>query len=107
MTPISTALFHAAQRLDESPTAILNGGAYDALEALAAAAAETGAVAAARGIELSVMNELWARADACLREIPQGDDVYPAAAEAASLLYMAAWAVGSDEATTEQLREVL
>jgi hypothetical protein len=107
MTPSSSSLFHAAQRLDESPLAILNGGASDALDALEAAAPETAAAAEARGIEVAVMNELWSRADARLREVPQGEAVYEAAAEAASLLYMAAWAIGSDSATTEQLREVL
>lgn len=86
---------------------MLNGGASDALIALDAATPETQAVADARGIDISVMNELWARADACLRDVPGPDALYAAAAEAASLLYTAAWVIGSDTATTEELRDVL
>lgn len=107
MTSSSTALFLAAQRLDRSPMAMLNGGASDALDALDVAAPEIGTVAHARNIDVSLVNRLWARADARLRDVPQHDAVYPAAAEAASLLYTAAWVISSDDATTEQLRDLL
>jgi hypothetical protein len=106
MTPSSAALFHAAQRLDESPMALLNGGASDALRALDESASETETVARARGIEVSTMNDLWARAGSRLREVP-ADDVFAAAADAASLLYTAAWALNSESATTDDLRAVL
>ncbi len=86
---------------------MLNGGASDALEALEAAASETAEVARARDIDAAVIDELWARADARLRDVPEQDAIYPAAAEAASLLYAAAWVIGSGDATTEQLRDVL
>jgi hypothetical protein len=86
---------------------MLNGGASDALEALATAAPETKVVAQAREIDVSLVNELWERADARLRDVPEPAAVYDAAAEAASLLYTAAWVLRSDSATTEQLRDVL
>ena len=101
------ALFRAARRLDESPMAILNGGASDALRALDAAAPEVEGMAAARHIDAAAMNELWERAGARLREIPDSDAVYEAAAEAASLLYTAAWVFGSDSATIDDVRDVL
>jgi hypothetical protein len=107
MTANSSALFSAAQRLDESPMAMLNGGASDALRALDAAAPEAEGIALARGIDTSVLNELWERAGARLREVPGPDGVFEAAAEAASLLYTAAWVFGSDSATTEDLRDSL
>jgi hypothetical protein len=87
--------------------AMLNGGASDALEALEAAASETAEVARGRGIDGAALDELWARTDARLREVPEQDAIYPAAAEAASLLYTAAWVISSEDATTEQLRDVL
>ena len=102
-----SALFRAAQRLDETPMAMLNGGASDALEALTAAAPESEAIAQARDIDISVVHELWERADARLRAVPEPDAVFLAAAEAASLLYTAAWVIESDSATTEDLKEVL
>jgi hypothetical protein len=106
MSPTSDALYRAAQRLDESPTTLLNGGASDALLALNASQGEITAVAHARGVEVSEMDALWTRAASSLREVP-ADNVYAAAAEAASLLYTAAWMIGSDTATSEDLRAVL
>jgi hypothetical protein len=106
MTPTSDALFRAAQRLDESPMTILNGGASDALLALNEAASETESIAHARGIEVADVNELWSRAATRLREVSV-EDVYVAAAEAASLLYTAAWVLGSESATADELRSIL
>jgi hypothetical protein len=106
MTP-SADLFRVAEMLDESPMELLNGGAADALRALDASAAQTEAVAAERGIDLSTVNELWERAGACLREAPEPDAVFSTAAEAAALLYTAAWVLESNSATTEDLKAVL
>lgn len=107
MTESSAALFRVAQRLDESPTAMLNGGASDALRALEEAAPETEAVARARCIDSSALDDLWQRAGDRLRDVPEPDAVFEAAAEAASLLYTAAWIFASDAATDEDLRDVL
>jgi hypothetical protein len=107
MTPGSADLYRVAERLDESPMELLNGGAADALRALDASATETEAVASARGIDLSTVNELWERANLVLREAPEPDAVFAAAAEAATLLYTAAWVLDSDSATTEDLRALL
>lgn len=107
MTPSSADLYRVAERLDESPTELLNGGAADALRALDASAPETEAIARTRGIELSTMHALWERAGTRLREIPEPDAVFSAAAEAAALLYTAAWVLESDSATTEDLKAVL
>jgi hypothetical protein len=106
MTDTSDALFRAAQRLDETPVALLNGGASDALRALEDAAPEMKAVAQSRSIDALAMNELWERAEGRLRDVPE-DAVFDAAAEAASLLYTAAWVMGSESATTDGLREAL
>jgi hypothetical protein len=107
MTESSAALFGAAQKLDETPMAMLNGGASDALSALNAAAPEVQIVARTRDIDVAVVNELWERAEARLREAPEPDAVFEAAAEAASLLYVAAWVFGSESATTDDLRDLL
>jgi hypothetical protein len=107
MTPNAAALFSAAQRLDESPTTMLNGGASDALRALDDAAPQVEAVAQARAIDATVLSELWERAGARLRTVPEPNAVFEAAAEAAWLLYTAAWVISSDSATTAQLRDML
>jgi hypothetical protein len=100
-------LFLAAERLDESPIELLNGGAADALRALDASASEAEAVAGERGIELSTVNALWERAGARLRAVPDPDAVFAVAADAAVLLYAAAWVLDSDSVTTEQLLNLL
>jgi predicted xylose isomerase-like sugar epimerase len=107
MTASSADLFRVAERLDESPTELLNGGATDALRLLDASASEIEAVARTRGIELSTINALWERAGVCLREVPEADAVFSAAANAATLLYTAAWVLESDSATTEDLKALL
>jgi hypothetical protein len=108
MTSTRDDLFSVAQMLDETPVELLNGGAADALRALAATAAEAEEVARTRGIELDAVHELWARANACLQDVPQLDGLYPAAAEAAALLYTAAWVLDSPEsATVADLRAVM
>ena len=107
MTASSADLLRVAERLDEWPMELLNGGAVDALSALDASAPEVQAVANTRGIELSTVNALWERAAARVREVPEPDEVFAAAAEAAGLLYAAAWVMDSDSATTQDLRDLL
>jgi hypothetical protein len=71
--------------------ALLNGGASDALRALAESRSDAQAIALSRDIDLAIVNELWHRADMCLHRTPGDDDtVFSAAAEVASLLYAAA-----------------
>jgi hypothetical protein len=86
---------------------LLNGGAAEALLVLGASASETEGVARDRGIELAVISALWEQAEARLRDAPEPHAVFPAAAEAAALLYAAAWVLESDAATTEDLRALL
>jgi hypothetical protein len=107
MTPRAAEIFTAAERLDESPMELLNGGANDALHALDASAGEIEGVAQSRGIEFAQVEELWQRASSRLRDLPEPDALYPAAAEAATLLYTAAWVLESDSVTTEDLRLLL
>jgi hypothetical protein len=106
MTP-SSDLYRVAERLDESPMELLNSGAADALRALDASAPQTEVVAAERDIDPSAMNQLWERAELRLRETPGPDEVFSAAAEAASLLYTAAWVLESESANTEDIRSLL
>jgi len=107
MTPSdSGALFRAATKLDESPAELLNGGAAEALRALEQCEAEANAAASSQGVEPSAVDALWERAGARLRNVPAQDDLFPAAAEAASLLYAAAWVLHSDTVTTEDLRSL-
>ena len=107
MTTNATELLRVAERLDDFPMALLNGGASEALQALAASESEGETVATSRGIDPATVNELWQRADACLRQTPEDDAVFSTAAEAASLLYAAAWVLESDSATTEDVRDLL
>jgi hypothetical protein len=107
MTPSSADLFSVAERLDESPTELLNGGAADALRLLKASVPETEAVARTRGIDPEVVNALWERASARLRDVPEPSAVFPAAAEAAALLYTAAWVLDSDSLTAEDLKAAM
>ena len=107
MTPHPNDLFSVAARLDESPTEILNGGAVDALSALAASAQQAEAAASARGIELATVSALWERAGIRLRELPDANEMFPAAAEAATLLYAAAWVLDSDSVTAEGLQALM
>ncbi len=103
----SDDLYRVATRLDETPVELLNGGAADGLRALAASSDAITTVAAERGIEATTARALWDRADARLRDIPDQQALFPAAAEAAGLLYAAAWALGSASATTEDLQALL
>jgi hypothetical protein len=110
MTSHQDDLYTVAARLDESPTEILNGGAVDGLNALAASAQAAAAAASAHGIEPATVTALWARAEVRLRELPDADDaneMFPAAAEAATLLYAAAWVLDSDSVTAEGLGTLL
>ncbi len=105
MTLEAADLFNVAVRLDESPTELLNGGAADALHALDAIAPDS--VASLRGIEVTEVEALWDRAGARLRTMPAPADLFPAAAEAATLLYAAAWAASSDSVTSEGLQSLI
>jgi hypothetical protein len=100
-----TDLYRVAVRLDESPEELLNGGAAEALRVLNSVPPED--VATARGFEVAEVKALWDRADARLREIPGPDELFPAAAEAATLLYAAAWAANSGAATAEGVRALM
>jgi hypothetical protein len=100
-----TDLYRVAVRLDESPEELLNGGASEGVRVLDAISPE--AVASERGIEVAAIKELWDRAGARLTAVPEPDELYPAAAEAASLLYGAAWVVGSASATAEDVRAII
>ena len=100
-------LLRVAERLDDSPTELLNGGAAEALRALSHSSTEIEEIARARGIEISAVNELWERASQRLRDVPDEEEVFPAAAEAASLLYTAAWVLQSDSASSKDIRDVL
>ncbi len=100
-----TDLYRVAVRLDESPEELLNGGALEGLRVLGTISPED--VASERGIEVGEVQALWDRAGACLSEMPAPDELYPAAAEAATLLYGAAWVAGSESATVEDLRALI
>jgi hypothetical protein len=105
MTAQSTDLYRVAMRLDESPEELLNGGAITALHALDALPPE--AAASKSGVEVAEVKALWDRAGARLREVPGSDELYPAAAEAANLLYAAAWVAGSNSLTVDDLRTLM
>lgn len=107
MAPSSADLYRIAERLDESPMELLNGGASDALRALETSAPETSAMAESRGLDPAAVSALWERATLLLQDAPEPDAVFSAAAEAATLLYTAAWVIDSDSATTEDLRAIL
>ena len=107
MTADPVALLRVAELLDDSPLELLNGGAAAALGALEESSPHVQGIAEARGIEPAVVTELWERANERLRNMPAADDVFAASAEAASLLYTAAWVLESDSATTEDVRAVL
>ncbi len=107
MTPVSADLFGVAERLDESPTELLNGGATEGLRALAASESQARALATTRGLDVDTVRALWERAGARLREQPEVDALYPAAAEAAALLYTAAWVIDADSATDDDVRALM
>lgn len=107
MTEHAVDLFNAAERLDESPMEILNGGAADALRVLDSSASEIATAAETCGIHDSYVDALLERAGSRLREVPEPVDVYPAAAEAATLLYAAAWVLKGDDVTAEHLKDLL
>jgi hypothetical protein len=100
-----TDLYQVAARLDESPEELLNGGAAEALRALNAVSPEV--VASQRGIAVIEVKALWDRAGARLGQTPGPDELYPAAAEAATLLYGAAWVANSDAATVDDVRAII
>jgi hypothetical protein len=100
-----TDLYRVAVRLDEEPEELLNGGASEGLRVLGTISPEV--VASERGIDLADVKALWDRAGARLSEVPAPDELYPAAAEAATLLYGAAWIAGSDSATAEDVRALI
>jgi hypothetical protein len=107
MTSCSADLLTAAERLDESPEELLNGGAIAALQALESCQPDIEAVAAAHGVDLPSLNALWERASARLRETPPLEQLFPAAAEAAVLLYSAAWVLRAESVTTEDLQSMI
>lgn len=53
------------------------------------------------------MSALWERAGTRLRELPDANEMFTAAAEAATLLYAAAWVLDSDSATAEGLQTLM
>lgn len=101
MTAQAADLLSVAVRLDECPTELLNGGATEALRALDAAAPE--AASGHSGTVTEEIRALWERAGIRLREVPEPGQLFPAAAEAATLLYAAAWALDSESVTAEDL----
>jgi hypothetical protein len=107
MAPHWANLFTAAERLDESPEEMLNGGATAALRTLESCQPDIEAVALSRSVDVTELNALWKRADARLRETPSPEELFPAAADAAALLYAAAWVLHADSVTTADLRSVL
>ena len=107
MTSRPNDLHSVAERLDETPTEILNGGSLDALNALAATAPTVAAVASARGIDTATVSALWERTGTRLRQLPDANELFPAAAEAATLLHAAAWVMDSESATAEGLRTLM
>jgi hypothetical protein len=107
MTSCSADLLTAAERLDESPEELLNGGAIAALQALESCQTDIEVVAAAHGIDLPALNALWEHARARLRETPTPEQLFPAAADAAALLYSAAWVLRAESVTTEDLQSMI
>ncbi|HEY3864544.1 MAG TPA: hypothetical protein VGL54_00485 [Solirubrobacteraceae bacterium] len=107
MTTHQDDLYTVAARLDESPTEIMNGGAVAGLNALAVSAQAAEAAASAHGIEPTTVTALWERAGVRLRELPDANEMFPAAAEAATLLYAAAWVFDSDSVTAEGLQALM
>lgn len=107
MTSCSADLLTAAERLDESPEELLNGGAIAALQALETCQTDIEAVAAAHGVDATTLNALWERAGARLRETPPLEDLFPAAADAAALLYSAAWVLVAESVTAEDLQSII
>jgi hypothetical protein len=107
MTSCSADLLTAAERLDESPEELLNGGATAALQALESCRTDVEAVAAAHGVDFPTLDALWERASARLRETPPLEQLFPAAADAAALLYSAAWVLRAESVTTEDLQSMI
>jgi hypothetical protein len=103
----SADLFNAAVVLDESPVEMLNGGAAEGLRALEASAGLGAELAVRRNVDPDAIHSLWDRAATALRRSPDGDELFPTAADAAVLLYAAAWFLGADDATTAQREQLL
>jgi hypothetical protein len=99
-------LRQAAQRLDDCPSVMLNGGAHSALVALAKAADEGQQRADLWGLEAEV-TELWARATRQLEAVPSVEALYPAAANAAVMLYTASWFLTAPNPTAGDLQAIL
>lgn len=107
MTPYAAELLGAAVTLDESPKDLLNGGASAGLRALRASASAANATAAEHELDPAVVDELWARAISRLTEIPASEKLFAAAAEAANLLYTAAWVLEAGELTADEVRALI
>lgn len=103
----SADLFNAALVLDESPITMLNGGAAVGLRALEASAGLGEELAVRRNVDPDAIHTLWARAATVLRRTPDADELFPTAADAAVLLYAAAWFLEADDVTTAQLEQLL
>jgi hypothetical protein len=102
MTSYATDLFSVAERLDERPKELLNGGAAAALEVLAESAEERDRITSSRGIDSGRASTLWDHATALLQS-PEAGELFSVAAEAAVTLYSAAWVLSSDEVTNDDL----
>jgi hypothetical protein len=104
MTPYAAELFGAAVTLDESPEDFLNGGAAAGLQALHASASVASVIAAEKEIDPAIVDALWDQAVSRLTEMPAPDNLFAAAAEAANLLYAAAWVLEAVELTADDVR---
>jgi hypothetical protein len=102
----SQALFSAAVRLDELPRHTLAYEAGTALEALEQTHDAARDTAAQKGFDASLVDAVWGDAAARLRAGPE-DDLFRAAADAASLLYTAAWLLDTPEANGPEIELML
>lgn len=110
MTPGAQSLLAVAEQLDTEPTELLNGGASKAHEALFNTATERDAVAAAQGLDAGLVQAVWDRADAAVRDIApslSGVELFTAASEAASALYVAAWLLDAPDLTAERIQDLM
>lgn len=96
-------LYRAAAQLDESPIDLRNGTAAEALHALEACAGTISEVAARHGLGVEKVELLWHRARTSLQQGADAEDVFASAAEAATLLYVAAWLLEVPAATASDL----
>lgn len=105
--PASIDVYNAAVRLDETPVELLNGGADAGLRALEASAGLSQELATSWGVDHHAVADLWNRAETSLRAAPEADTLFEAAADAAVLLYAAAWFLQADEITADDLEQLL